>query len=75
MSFSTIGMEKTQLHIEGMHCGSCAMGIQMLVSGVDGVNSAFIDYEGKKGDVEFDPSKVTKDKIIKSIAELGYTAS
>lgn len=68
-------MEKIQLHIEGMHCGACATGIQMLVSGMDGVKSIFVDYDGKKGDVEFDSSKVTKDAIIKSIAELGYTAS
>ena len=68
-------MEKTQLHIEGMHCGACATGIQMLVSGMDGVKSIFVDYEGKKADVEFDSSKVTKDQIIKSIGEIAYIAS
>lgn len=68
-------MEKIQLHIEGMHCGACAAGIQMLVSGLDGVKSVFVDYDGKGGDVEFDPTKVTKDQIIKGIAEIGYTAS
>ncbi len=68
-------MEKIILHIEGMHCGSCAIGIQMLVSQMDGVKSISVDYEGKKGEVEFDSAKVTKDAIVKSIAELGYTAS
>ena len=68
-------MEKIELHIEGMHCGACATGIQMLVSAMDGVKSIFVDYEGKKGNVEFDPDKVTKDQIIKNIAELGYTAT
>ena len=68
-------MEKITLQIGGMHCGACATGIQMLTSGMDGVKSAFVDYEGKKGDFEFDPVKVTKEAIIKGIAELGYTAS
>lgn len=68
-------MEKIDLHVEGMHCGSCAIGIQMLVSQMDGVASASADYEGKKASVEFDPAKITKDQIIKAIAELGYTAS
>lgn len=68
-------MEKIELHIEGMHCGSCATGIQMLVSAMDGVKSIFVDYDTKKGNVEFDPSTVTKDQIIKAIAELGYTAT
>lgn len=42
---------------------------------MDGVNNVFVDYDGKKGTFEFDSTKVTKDQIIKSIAELGYTAS
>ncbi|MBI2048319.1 MAG: heavy-metal-associated domain-containing protein [Parcubacteria group bacterium] len=68
-------MTKTDMHIEGMHCGACATGIQMLVSGMDGVASVFVDYEGKKGTFEFDESKVSLDKIKSEIATLGYTAS
>ncbi len=68
-------MEKLELHIEGMHCGSCAVGIQMLVSQMEGVKSIEVSYEGKKGTVEFDPAKVSEEAILKSIAELGYTAT
>ena len=58
-----------------MHCGSCAVGIQMLVSQMDGVNSAEVSYNDKKGTFEFDPAKVSKDSIVKAIADLGYQAS
>ncbi|MCH7951554.1 heavy-metal-associated domain-containing protein [Patescibacteria group bacterium] len=68
-------MVKLDLHIEGMHCGACAIGIQMLTTQMEGVNSAEVDYEGKKGTIEFDADKVTKEEIIKTIGELGYTAS
>lgn len=68
-------MEKIILHIEGMHCGACAVGIQMLTSQMDGVASANVNYEGKEGIFEFDPAKTNKDAIVKSIAELGYVAS
>lgn len=68
-------MDKVDLNIEGMHCGACATGIQMLVSQMDGVNSAFVDYEGKKGTVEFDPAKVSKEQIIQNINNIGYTAN
>lgn len=68
-------MQKITLHIEGMHCGSCATGIQMLTSTMDGVKSSFVDYDKKEGVVEFDEAKVTKEAIIKAITELGYTAS
>jgi len=63
------------MHIEGMHCGSCATGIQMLTSQMDGVKEVFVDYEGKKGSFEFDSSKTTKEDLVKAIAELGYQAS
>jgi len=67
-------MEKLELHVEGMHCGACATGIQMLVSQMDGVVSIFVDYDKKIGTVEFDSAKVSKDQIIKAIAELGFKA-
>ena len=68
-------MEKIELKIEGMHCGSCAVGIQMLTSQMDGVKSSEVSYEDKKGTIEFDPAKTNKEAILKAIAELGYKAS
>ena len=65
-------MKKIELTIEGMHCGSCATGIQMLVSQMEGVASIFVDYENKKGTVEFDEEKVSQEQIIKEIEKLGY---
>lgn len=69
-----MSMTKMHMQIEGMHCGACATGIQMLVSQMDGVSNITVDYDAKSGDAEFDESKVTKEAIFKSIAELGYTA-
>jgi len=63
------------MNIGGMHCGACATGIQMIVSGMDGVSSAFVDYEGKKATFEFDEGKVNLDKITEEIGKLGYTAA
>jgi len=67
-------MEKLEMNIEGMHCGACATGIQMITSQLDGVKSVFVDYNGKKGVWEIDPTKVNKEQIQKAIAELGYKA-
>ena len=67
-------MEKIELQIDGMHCGSCAVGIQMLVSQMDGVKSVSVDYDAKKGVFEFDPTKVKKEQIVKEIEGLGYKA-
>ena len=68
-------MTKTKLKIEGMHCGACATGIQMLLTTTDGVQSASVSYNAKDGEVEFDETKVKLDDVLKSIKELGYTAT
>lgn len=67
-------MATLKLDIEGMHCGGCATGIQMLTEGMDGVTSSFVDYDAKKGTVEYDEAKIQPDEIIAEIATLGYTA-
>jgi len=67
--------KKIELNIEGMHCGSCALGIQMLLENTEGVINSSADYEAKSGKVEYDEEKVNLDKIIEMIHELGYTAS
>jgi Cu+-exporting ATPase len=67
-------MTTKHLDIGGMHCGACAMGIQMMLSTTDGVTNATVDYNTKKGEVEFDEKKVTLDQLIKVIEELTYTA-
>ena len=46
----------------------------MLVSGMDGVKSIFVDYDKKFSDLEFDESKVKKEDIFTAIADLGYRA-
>lgn len=67
-------MTKMHLEISGMHCGACATGIQMLVSQMDGVTNISVNYDKKSGDMEFDETKVKKEDIFKSIADLGYSA-
>ena len=57
-----------------MHCGSCAAAIQMVLSSKEGVKESSVDYNAKKGEVEFDDEKMALDDILKSIEELGYKA-
>jgi copper chaperone CopZ len=69
-----MAMIKLHMEIEGMHCGACATGIQMVTEGVDGVKSVFVSYDAKSGDWEFDDEKTNKDAIVKEIEALGYKA-
>ena len=67
--------QKIKLSIEGMHCGSCAAGIQMLLQNTEGVINASADYDSKSGEVEFDPEKVKLEEVLKAVEELGYKAT
>ena len=57
-------IKKVKFSIEGMHCGSCAAGIQMVTQNLDGVVSASASWDNKNGDVEFDEDKVTLEDIF-----------
>ncbi|KKT42234.1 hypothetical protein A2W54_02680 [Candidatus Giovannonibacteria bacterium RIFCSPHIGHO2_02_43_13] len=64
---------KKKYNVEGIHCGACATGIQMLVSGEDGVKSTFVDYNTKKAEIEYDDTVINDEKVAKAVSELGYT--
>ncbi len=68
-------METLHLNIKGMHCGGCTVGVQMTTEQLEGVYSAFLDLDGKKGTWEIDPARVTPDRIIMEITKLGYQAT
>ena len=67
-------VKKLNMNIEGMHCGACATGIQMVTEGVDGVSKVFVSYDAKNGDWEYDDEKTSPEAIIKEIETLGYKA-
>lgn len=66
---------KKQFDIEGMHCGSCAAGINMLLSTQDGIQSANISWDTKSGEIEFDDSKISVEQIQKAVKDIGYFAT
>ncbi len=69
-------MEKVNLDINGMHCGMCANGIQMMLSVKAGVKKADISWDTKKGVVEYDPKLITVEEILNTVASTGeYTAT
>jgi Cu+-exporting ATPase len=68
-------MEKVNLDINGMHCGMCANGIQMMLSVKAGVKKSEVSWEMKKGVVEYDPELITLKEILNTVASTGeYSA-
>ena len=67
--------QNVQFSIEGMHCGSCAAGIKMVLDNTGGVLNATADWDSKSGGVEYDDEKIKLEDILKVIEELGYKAT
>jgi copper chaperone CopZ len=67
-------MIKKKFKIEGMHCVSCAMNIDGELEDTKGVKSASINFAKGIVEVEYDPAKLSEEKIIKTIKSSGYTA-
>lgn len=60
--------------IQGMHCGSCAVSIEMLLANQPGVKSAKVKFDGKKAVIEFDDfEKFNLNEVEKIIKQMDYT--
>lgn len=65
---------KTKLKIEGMHCTSCSMVIDMDLEDLPGVCNCKTSYAKAETEVEYDPEKVTEEQILQTIKKSGYEA-
>lgn len=63
------------LHVEGMTCGGCVVGVRKVLTRLAGVTKAEVSYEHSRAVVTYDPQKVTVEQMIEAIKTLGYKAS
>ena len=66
---------KTEFHIQGMHCESCAADIKEALEETAGVRRADVTFNGKTATVDFDDQVVQQATLIKKIQDLGYQAT
>lgn len=63
---------KKKFKIEGMHCSSCAMNIDGELEDTQGIRESNTNFAKSRTEVEFDPEKVTPEKIMAIIKSVGY---
>jgi copper chaperone CopZ len=61
--------------ITGMHCKSCALNIDLNLKELDGVESVSTDLESGITKVLYEESKLSEQKIIEKITDIGYEAN
>lgn len=64
-----------QLNTTGMHCGSCAMLVDMTLGDLRGVSGTKTDYATGVTIVTYDPDMVSEDDLIAAVRSAGYDAS
>jgi mercuric ion transport protein len=65
-------MKKENYSVEGMTCSGCERTVSKIVSNIEGVASAKADLNTSSLFVEYDPAKVTVDKIKEAVDKVGY---
>ena len=58
--------------VEGMSCTACAASVNSMLSAVDGVSSANVNFANQTVLVEFDPEKATVKKLEEAVSQIGY---
>lgn len=67
-------MEKKILKISGMDCSSCAAVIEYGLKGMAGIQKANVNFATEKLYLDFDPAKISLEKIKKLVKDSGYGA-
>lgn len=63
-----------EIPIEGMSCMACVAKIKNTLLGIEGVNDVKVSLKNKNSIFSFNPQKISLDKIVQSINEIGYRA-
>ena len=63
---------KTIYTVEGMTCSGCERTVQKVVGNIEGVTSTKADHASSTLEVQFDPEKVTTDKVKAAVERVGY---
>ncbi|XP_078428672.1 copper-exporting ATPase / responsive-to-antagonist 1 / copper-transporting ATPase (RAN1) [Wolffia australiana] len=74
---SQIKLEKTltgQFRISGMTCTACVSSVEGILKKLPGVTRAVVALATSLGEVEYDPSHITKEDIVLAIEDAGFDA-
>ncbi|KAK2462708.1 hypothetical protein APHAL10511_005226 [Amanita phalloides] len=68
-------LDKCELRIEGMTCGSCVEAIEGMLRGQKGIHSIKVALLAERGVIEYDPSVWAPEKLVSEISDIGFDAS
>jgi Cu+-exporting ATPase len=66
------GMEKVTLPIHGMSCASCVKKVESVLSGLEGVIKASVNFATERASVQYVPGAVSLEDFKKAVKDAGY---
>jgi len=58
--------------VEGITCTGCAMDMENIMLGMDGVEEASVNYTDGVFTIQYNPDEIEVGKIIKKVKNLGF---
>lgn len=65
-------MKTIILKLEGLHCSSCAINIDLTLEDLNGVQNSDTSYHQSTTTITYDENKISLDQITNTIKSLGY---
>jgi Cu+-exporting ATPase len=65
-------MKKVTHKVTGMTCAMCVKTIEKTLGKLEGVHEASVNLAQETANVDYDPSKISNEKIVKAIEKVGY---
>jgi mercuric ion transport protein len=67
--------QRVMLDVQNMTCAMCPITIKKALDGVDGVESATVDFNSKTALIKFDSNKTNVEALINMTTNVGYPAT
>lgn len=67
-----VSSKRETFKVEGMSCSACANTVQRVLSRMDGVKAAEVNFSASSATVEYDPAQVAPEKMQETVGKTGY---
>jgi Cu+-exporting ATPase len=66
-------MEKKDICVGDMECAACSASVERVLKKLDGMQNVAVNLATEKAHVEYDPQKLSLDKIEQTIKKAGFS--
>jgi len=69
------GVSRVVIPVEGMTCATCEIAVRAALGRVNGVKAAHVSVASKSATVDYDPTRISAERLVAVINSTGYRAA